>query len=603
MSEPKKGRPSAEPTYADLFNAVPIGLYRTTPEGGIEDANPAMIRMLGCSSKNEVLNLRSADLYADPQDRSTWQALIEEQGTVANFEVRLKRPDGKVIWVRENANATRDSKGRLLYYEGSLEPISAEKKAKEDTARQAKVLEAINRVLTETIICQSEEEVASTCLTVAEELTGSRFGFIGELNKDNRLDTIALSNPGWQACRLPQSQTPVMIRNMEIRGIWGRVIKDGEPLLVNDPASHPDRVGTPKGHPRLTSFLGVPLQQDGKTIGLISLANKEGGYGRNDLENITSLSISFLEALQRKRTEQTLQESEERFHAIADTAKDAIIMINSEGCISYWNLAAQDIFGYTAQECMGRDLHPLLAPPKYYESYTEGFNNFRATGAGAAIGQTLELEGIRKGGDEFPLELSLAAVHLDGRWHAVGIVRDITQRKKMELELQRLSYMDGLTGVANRRQFEKTLNLEWRRLTREKGPLAIIMADIDFFKAYNDTYGHQKGDDCLQQIAAGIRQALKRPADFVARYGGEEFVVILPGTDKKGALGLAETLRAAIESLNIPHATSRVSGNVTLSLGVAAAIPDKSVSPKKLVAAADRALYQAKKEGRNSVIG
>lgn len=252
---------------------------------------------------------------------------------------------------------------------------------------------------------------------------------------------------------------------------------------------------------------------------------------------------------------------------------------------------------------MGRDLHPPLAPPKYYKSYTEGFNNFRATGAGAAIGQTLELEGIRKGGDEFPLELSLAAVQLDGRWHAVGIVRDITQRKKMELELQRLSYMDGLTGVANRRQFEKTLNLEWRRLAREKGPLAIIMADIDFFKAYNDTYGHQKGDACLQQIAAGIRQALKRPADFVARYGGEEFVVILPGTDKKGALGLAETLRAAIESLNIPHATSRVSGNVTLSLGIAAAIPAKSASPAELIAAADRALYQAKKEGRNSVIG
>jgi diguanylate cyclase (GGDEF)-like protein len=169
-------------------------------------------------------------------------------------------------------------------------------------------------------------------------------------------------------------------------------------------------------------------------------------------------------------------------------------------------------------------------------------------------------------------------------------------------ELQRLASIDGLTQVANRRRFDEYLDAEWRRLGREQKPLSLILCDLDYFKVYNDTYGHLAGDSCLQQVAAVLRQSLKRPADLVARYGGEEFALILPNTDARGAVLVAEAIRQGVRGLEIPHAKSPVSHYVTLSLGVATSVPTPEAIPDQLIIAADEALYQAKAEGRDRVI-
>ncbi len=177
--------------------------------------------------------------------------------------------------------------------------------------------------------------------------------------------------------------------------------------------------------------------------------------------------------------------------------------------------------------------------------------------------------------------------------------------KKLEVanqQLQELASLDGLTGVANRRRFDEYLDQEWRRMAREQKPLSLILCDIDFFKLYNDTYGHQKGDDCLKQVAQVIEQTIKRPADLVARYGGEEFAIILPNTELTGAVQLAETINAALKAKSIEHQTSQVNKYVTLSLGVATLIPDSDLVEETLIALADRALYQAKLEGRDRLI-
>ncbi|TAN76370.1 MAG: diguanylate cyclase [Gallionella sp.] len=168
--------------------------------------------------------------------------------------------------------------------------------------------------------------------------------------------------------------------------------------------------------------------------------------------------------------------------------------------------------------------------------------------------------------------------------------------------LLRLSTMDGLTGIANRRHFDETLLLEWKAGLRENRILSIIILDIDFFKKYNDGYGHQGGDDCLKEVAKTLRDTLHRAGDFIARYGGEEFVAILPHTDAKGAAIIAEHMRANIAAKNIPHAYSNVAGHVSISLGVAAMYPDNSASPADLIARADGALYKAKEQGRNRYI-
>jgi diguanylate cyclase (GGDEF)-like protein len=167
--------------------------------------------------------------------------------------------------------------------------------------------------------------------------------------------------------------------------------------------------------------------------------------------------------------------------------------------------------------------------------------------------------------------------------------------------LQLLATLDSLTQLANRRRFDEYLDHELRRMAREKAPLSLILCDIDFFKGYNDIYGHQAGDNCLQQVARAISQTMKRPADLVARYGGEEFAVILPNTNAEGAVQIAEKVRSEVNALKITHVDSQADKCLTLSLGVASIIPRyKSVSAI-LISAADKALYQAKAEGRNTV--
>jgi diguanylate cyclase (GGDEF)-like protein/PAS domain S-box-containing protein len=166
-------------------------------------------------------------------------------------------------------------------------------------------------------------------------------------------------------------------------------------------------------------------------------------------------------------------------------------------------------------------------------------------------------------------------------------------------ELLRQVSLDGLTQVANRRRFDQYVTQEWQRLIRQQRPLAVIMADVDFFKAYNDDYGHAAGDDCLKQIAQVMSQTVRRPADLVARYGGEEFAVVLPETSLAGALRVAEEIRQQVESLGLPHRRSTVSSVITLSLGVATLVPRMDRQIGQLLRAADIALYQAKNQGRN----
>lgn len=176
------------------------------------------------------------------------------------------------------------------------------------------------------------------------------------------------------------------------------------------------------------------------------------------------------------------------------------------------------------------------------------------------------------------------------------------QLKIANQELENLAHIDGLTQVANRRRFDEHLQEEWLRLRREKSPLSLIFCDVDYFKFYNDTFGHLAGDECLQKIAKIIQQTTKRPGDLVARYGGEEFAIILPHTSLSGALYLGEEIQAKIKELKIAHHTSKVSNIVTLSLGVACMIPSMKTSPITLLTSADRALYQAKELGRDRVL-
>jgi diguanylate cyclase (GGDEF)-like protein/PAS domain S-box-containing protein len=188
----------------------------------------------------------------------------------------------------------------------------------------------------------------------------------------------------------------------------------------------------------------------------------------------------------------------------------------------------------------------------------------------------------------------------------VGFMFDISERKKTEdelislqKELETFSYKDGLTGIANRRKFDIALNLEWASARRTRQPISLILLDVDFFKQYNDHYGHTHGDECLKKLAQSLSLAAARPRDIAARFGGEEFVLLLPETDENAARQVAERCQRMVENLNLPHDSSLTSKFVTVSMGVGTTNSFSELGPTLLIEAVDKLMYAAKQNGRN----
>lgn len=215
--------------------------------------------------------------------------------------------------------------------------------------------------------------------------------------------------------------------------------------------------------------------------------------------------------------------------------------------------------------------------------------------------------GIEVGGDDYLMK-PVGSVVVQAKVRAMyrlvqmqrALVKLADQLNEANLELQRLSMTDGLTGIANRRMFDISLAREWRRCLRLQKPMSVVMIDVDLFKKFNDRYGHQQGDDCLRAVAQEVMRSAPRPGDLVARYGGEEFVMILADTDEDGSHWVANRIRQHVLALNFPHEDSAY-GHVTISCGVSSVLPAEGLSVEMLVKSADNALYLSKNQGRNSV--
>ena len=251
----------------------------------------------------------------------------------------------------------------------------------------------------------------------------------------------------------------------------------------------------------------------------------------------------------------------------------------------------------TESEIVGKPLSALLAP-EYREIADKYVSRIQQQGGRADL---LEVELALADDERAIVEIRGACVVYEGEIGVQIAMQDISERKRMENELLRLSRLDGLTQIANRRTFDEHLQKEWRRAQRSGAPISVVLADVDHFKKFNDTYGHLAGDDCLRKVAQVFETALRRPGDLPARYGGEEFVAVLPATDHEGAGHVAERIRKLLEELQIAHEASSVADHVTASLGAATMHPLENTGPKDLVAMADEALYEAKQAGRNRV--
>ncbi|MFH0872285.1 MAG: PAS domain S-box protein, partial [bacterium] len=432
----------------NIISTMTDSLILMDPSGKIVTANKATLDLLGYEER-EVIGQAADKVFGEEFGKSKVIEKVFAKGSITDQEMVLHPKKGGAISVIFSGSAIKNKEGRNIGFVGISKDITSRKRAEERALHQGAVLEGINKVFRETLRSETEEEVAKVCLGVAQELTGSKFGFIGEVNRAGRFDTIALSDPGWEACRMPKPDAAVMIRDMEIRGIWGKVLKEGQPLIANDPSSHPDRVGIPQGHSPLTSFLGVPLRHAGRTIGMIALANKESGYDLGDQQDIETLSVPFVEALSRKRAGETLRESEERYRAVVEQSPDGIYLTDVETKrIIEANPAFARMLGYTPKEMLELSVYDIVAADR--GSIDERFQRILGT-EGFFV---YERQYRRKGGSLLDVWVSVNIISYRERKVMCTIARDLTEQKQAEEETRRHSDTQAVINSLLRRSLE-----------------------------------------------------------------------------------------------------------------------------------------------------
>lgn len=261
-------------------------------------------------TKSELEGKDCFELYPRDQAQAYFEddlQVIERGESKLNIE-ELWHTEAGTKWISTSKIPYVDEAGQVQGVIGVAMDITERKLGEQALERKSLVTSGINRVFREALSCDTAEAVAQNALHVAEELTGSRFGFIGEINANGKLDTIGISNPGWDACSVEGSVATQLITNMELRGIWATSLRNQKSQIVNDPDTLPDRVGVPKGHPRLERFLGVPLIRRGRAVGIIALANKSEDYTELDREAVEALAAPVYETIERKRLELKVQE-------------------------------------------------------------------------------------------------------------------------------------------------------------------------------------------------------------------------------------------------------------------------------------------------------
>ena len=356
--------------------------------------------------------------------------------------------DGRRLWMAWTNKAILDPNGNVVEILSVGTDITDQKRTEEVLRQRNEILEGINRIFHEALTCGSEEELGTMCLSVAESITSSRFGFIGELTNEGRLDDIAISDPGWSTCKMEnQIGHHIIPTGFKVHGIYGRVLKDGKGYFTNDPASQADSIGLPEGHPPLASFLGVPLIHAGKTVGMVGVANRVGGYTDEDFKALEMLAPTFVLSLLSKRSELALRQSEEKFSKAFYSSPIFLFICELEtGTFIEVNDAYCAMLGYTREEMIGHSSLELgiISP-----------------------GNRLEiLQHIRKTGFAKNIELKIVT-KTDGVKLCLFSVETMGYRNKLCLVYSGFDITDRRQAEEISREYQRKLELEARNRTAE----------------------------------------------------------------------------------------------------------------------------------------
>ena len=652
----------SELKFRTLWDTIPTAVVITrVSDGLILFANQHFRLMFGVPSNTLV-----PDFYHKADERQQLLNLVTQDGCLRDYEVQVKKADGTPFWVSlssERLSFEGQSAMIATFYD-----ITKRKQVEVELQKAHRALETLSECNRIMIRAQEELDLLQRICQVMISLGGYRLAWVGFAEHDAAKRVRPVAQAGYAEAYL-ESINISWADTVQGQGPAGKAIRTGQVSIARNMMMDADFApwrdqALKRGY---ASAISLPLRIDSQAFGAITIyAEEPDAFDAAEVSLLTKLAdnlaygmITLRSRLECQQAELALRQQAERERLIAVIAQRIRQSLNLEQILNTTVLEVREFLqadrvfiyrfepdwsGIVVVEAVATDCLSILGA-KVKDSYFENTSGqFYKAGRIQAIEDiyTADLNPCHR---EFLEQIQIKAnlvvpiVQAEELWGllvanqcrhsrkwqpleidllkqlatqvAIAIQQSELYQKlqSANLELHRLASSDGLTQVANRRCFDEYIHQEWQRLAREKSPLSLILCDIDFFKKYNDTYGHQAGDRCLQQVAQAISRVIKRPADLVARYGGEEFAIILPHTEAQGAAHVAELIRLEVKSLEIPHnihqlsqaESSAIKTYITLSLGVASMIPDHASSPARLIFNADHALYAAKAEGRDRV--
>jgi diguanylate cyclase (GGDEF)-like protein/PAS domain S-box-containing protein len=551
-----QNKPQENDLFLHAFQYAPIGIALVDLDGTWLKVNPSLCKLLGYTESEFLAKTFQGITY--PEDLQIDLDHVHDalQGHIESYQIekRYIHKQGGIVWALLSVSLVHNQDGTPKYFISQILDISKVKLA--------------------------EHEI--------KELTDTNMSIL-----DNISDAFYSLDDQWRFVYMnKEAEKHLGKKNAELQG---KLLWDEFPLLESTIYGRYYRDSLDaKVKTTFEEYIPADAHSKKKWLETHIYPTKEG------------LSVYFQDVTDRKLTEEKLRESEEWFRMLADYSTDMISRHTPRGVYTYVSPVCYTLLGFQPSELIGELTFNLFHPddrPQISESLASIMSTQQIS--------TISYRMRRKDGSYIWFESTSRTIRDTGGkvTEIIAVSRDITERKVSEIKLQeandllmRLSITDGLTGIANRRSFDETIEREWGAAARYSQPISLLLCDIDFFKAYNDTYGHQGGDACLQQVAYTLTKSLNRPNDFAARYGGEEFSIILPNTDKHGARQISEMIKQWVQDLQIPHITSRVSDVVTVSIGAATLIPSPQLSINMLIEYTDKSLYLAKQGGRNRVV-
>ncbi|MTJ08155.1 PAS domain S-box protein [Anabaena sp. UHCC 0204] len=495
-----------------------------------------------------------------------------QDGEFVDTEYRVRNAQGQWRWLYSRDMVfSRTGDGRVRQNLGTSQDITDRKQTELELRKSRDFKEAIYNESTDGIfLVDVPDPFILDCNNRAVEM----------FEVASKEDLIGTKGQTWQKQQFTDEELVMIAEDVAKLGFWSREIE----------------YITKKGRNFWGNLAVKRINIAGKVI---------------DLVRVTDIS-------NRKKIELALLKSEKRLKEISASSPGVIYItvrrLDGSWYYEYMSRAFEDIHEISVEQILE---NPHLCFEQFHPDDLAGYGEAVTYSMKTMSPFNYEWRIITPSGKiKWIKASSRPELRENGEIAYYGIVLDVSERKVAELaleaaeynlrlanqELEKQVHTDGLTQIANRRCFDSRLEQEWQRLYREQQPLSLLLFDVDYFKLYNDTYGHQMGDECLIKIAESAQQVMYRATDLVARYGGEEFVVILPNTDVESAIAVAERIHAAIQDLAIPHRASEARDTVTISLGMTSIIPTSESSPATLIEQADQALYRAKQQGRNQSV-